>query len=152
MTDKPSYIEPVRGHKPPSKLRETPKPVFEQVGEPEAIRAKVERRNERLTRGAKQPKQNVKERIMGAFLNQLLAFIRTWLYGRPVYKTITNDRGVVEFVVDGDGNKVMNKPLTVLGRMLQILGAFGLLSSTVLGRTLGEWFPVIENIITLIGL
>lgn len=88
---------------------------------------------------------------MGAFLNQLLAFVRTWLYGRPVYKTRTNEAGEVEFVLDEDGNKIMNVPLTILGRVLQVLGAFGLLSATVFGKTIGEWIPFIEDLLRLLG-
>lgn len=88
---------------------------------------------------------------MGALLNQLLAFFRTWLYGRPVYKTRTNDKGEVEFILDENGKKIMNIPLTILGRVLQVLGAFGLLSATVFGKTLGEWIPLVEDILRVFG-
>ena len=88
---------------------------------------------------------------MGAFLNQLLAFVRTWLYGRPVYKTRTNEAGEVEFILDDNGKKIMNIPLTILGRVLQVLGAFGLLSASLFGKSIGEWIPLLEDLLRLLG-
>lgn len=89
---------------------------------------------------------------MNALLNQLIAFFKTWLYGRPVYKTVTNDKGEIEFVLNADGNKVMNIPLTILGRVMQLLGALGLLTSAIWGKTVAEWGDVLRNIITILGL
>lgn len=148
MSDKPSHIDPVEGHKPPSKLRETPKPTLGRRANTDALRRKIQARNDELTA---KPKPTFKEKLMGAFLNQLLAFFRTWLYGRPVYKTRTNDAGEVEFILDDNGKKIMNIPLTILGRVMQLLGAFGLLSATVFGKTLGEWIPLLEDILRLLG-
>jgi len=100
---------------------------------------------------SKQPKPTVKERAMNALLNQLLAFFRTWLYGRPVYKTVTNAKGEIEFVLDDDGKKIMNVPLTILGRVLQVLGAFGLLTSAIWGKTVGEWGDIVKGILAIVG-
>jgi hypothetical protein len=88
---------------------------------------------------------------MNALLNQLLAFFRTWLYGRPVYKTVTNERGEIEFVLDDAGNKIMNIPLTILGRAMQVLGALGLLTSAIWGKTVGEWGELVKALLTLVG-
>lgn len=148
MNGKPSHIDPVRGHKPPSGLTKPERRTPKQVDDPEAVKRRIQDRNDRLT---EQPKPKIKERIMGALLNQLLAFFRTWLYGRPVYKTRTNDKGEVEFILDENGKKIMNIPLTILGRVLQVLGAFGLLSATVFGKTLGEWIPLVEDILRVFG-
>lgn len=148
MNEKPQYIDPVQGHKPPRKLRETPKAIIKRGEDAKAIRKKIQARHDELT---EQPKPKIKERIMGALLNQLLAFVRTWLYGRPVYKTRTNEQGVVEFVLNDKGDKIMNVPLTIFGRVLQLLGAFGLLSATVFGKTLGEWVPLFEDLLKLLG-
>jgi hypothetical protein len=148
MEPKRSHIDPVQGHKPPRKLRQTPKPIFERGEDTHALREKIQARHNELT---EQPKPKIKERIMGALLNQLLAFVRTWLYGRPVYKTRTNEAGVVEFVLNDKGDKIMNVPLTIFGRVLQLVGAFGLLSATVFGKTLGEWVPLFEDLLRLLG-
>jgi hypothetical protein len=102
-------------------------------------------------RMSKQPKPTLKERAMNALLNQLLAFFRTWLYGRPVYKTVTNERGEIEFVLNDDGNKIMNIPLTILGRVLQVLGALGLLTSAIWGKTVGEWGELLKALLALVG-
>ena len=148
-----SHIEPVKGHKPPKTIRKTPKRDLDgfAIGDPEDIKADIEARLDRLTKDAKQPKPTIKERAMNAILNQLLAFFRTWLYGRPVYKTVTNTKGEIEFVLDDDGNKVMNLPLTILGRVMQVLGALGLLTSAVWGKSVAEWGDVLRNIIAILG-
>jgi hypothetical protein len=174
MEPKRSHIDPVQGHKPPSKLRETPKPKVA----PHRKRTKLQTEasqyayQQTLPKGQRgdlrydedspfhpeyfntlteQQKPKIKERIMGALLNQLLAFVRTWLYGRPVYKTRTNEAGVVEFILNDKGDKIMNVPLTIFGRVLQLVGAFGLLSATVFGKTLGEWVPLFEDLLRLLG-
>jgi hypothetical protein len=174
MSDKPSHIDPVEGHKPPSKLRETPKANVPKHRkrtklQTEAAQYAYQQTLPKSQRGdlrydkdspfhpdyfkkaTEQPKPKIKERIMGAFLNQLLAFFRTWLYGRPVYKTRTNDAGEVEFILDDDGKKIMNIPLTILGRVMQLLGAFGLLSASIFGKTLREWLPILEDILRVFG-
>jgi hypothetical protein len=110
---------------------------------------------------------------MNALLNQLLAFFKTWLYGRPVYKTVTNASGEIEFVLepvkvfdeatgvwvdkkDENGKvvtkKVLNKPATVLARIMQILGALGLLTATLFGKTVAEWGELLKALVSLIGL
>jgi hypothetical protein len=98
-----------------------------------------------------QPKQTIKEKAMSALLNQLIAFLKTWLYGRPVYKTVTNAKGEIEFVLNEDGNKIMNLPLTILGRVLQVLGALGLLTSAIWGKTVGEWGDIVKGILAIVG-
>lgn len=148
MNEKPSYIDPVQGHKPPSTLRKTPKAIIKRGEDTQALREKIQARHDKLT---EQPKPKIKERLMGALLNQLLAFVRTWLYGRPVYKTTKNADGVIIFVLTEDGDKIMNLPLTIFGRVLQLLGAFGLLSATVFGKTIGEWVPLFEDLLKLLG-
>lgn len=148
MSDKPNYIKPVRGHKPPFKLRDTLKPIFGHSQDPRALQAKIQARLDELT---EQPKPKIKERLMGAILNQLLAFLRTWLFGRPVYKTTTDADGVIMFVLKENGDKIMNIPLTILGRVLQLLGAFGLLSVSVFGKSIGDWVPLFEDLFRLLG-
>ena len=148
-----SNIDASKGHKPPKAIRKTPVRDLDGfvIGDPDDIKADIDARLDALTKDAEQPKQTLKERAMNALLNQLLAFFRTWLYGRPVYKTVTNERGEIEFVLDDKGNKIMNIPLTVLGRAMQVLGALGLLTSAIWGKTVGEWGDVIRNIIAILG-
>jgi hypothetical protein len=147
---KPSRIEPVKGHKPPKELRKTQKHTFEPVVDPKVLKAEIDARMDELTKDVKQPKQTLKERAMGALLNQLLAFFKTWLYGRPVYKTkVSAVTGEVEFVLDDKGKKVMNVPLTVLGRVMQLLGAMGLLTSALWGKSIAEWGAVLEKVLRL---
>jgi hypothetical protein len=152
-----SQVDPIKGHKPPKAISEV-KPIRDLDGylpdgetDPVVLKARYEARLDALTKDAKQPKPTVKERAMNALLNQLLAFFRTWLYGRPVYKTVTNAKGEIEFVLDEDGNKIMNIPLTILGRAMQVLGALGLLTSALWGKTVAEWGDVIRNIIAILG-
>lgn len=157
ITDKPSKIDVPKGHKPPPKLTETPKRdldgfAIEGSDDIEGMLKRFHEKREKLTKDAKQPKLTLKERTMNALLNQLIAFFKTWLYGRPVYKTVTNDKGEIEFVLNADGNKVMNIPLTILGRVMQLLGALGLLTSAIWGKTVAEWGDVLRNIITILGL
>jgi hypothetical protein len=150
---KPSKVDPIKGHKPPKAIRKTPVRDLDGfvIGDPTDIKADIDARLDALTKDAEQPKPTIKERAMNALLNQLLAFFRTWLYGRPVYKTVTNERGEIEFVLDDKGNKVMNIPLTILGRAMQVLGALGLLTSAIWGKTVAEWGDVIRNIIAILG-
>jgi hypothetical protein len=152
-----SHIDPVKGHKPPKAISDV-KPIRDLEGflpdgetDPAVLKAQYEARIDALTKDAKQPKPTIKERAMNALLNQLLAFFRTWLYGRPVYKTVTNAKGEIEFVLDDDGNKIMNLPLTIFGRVLQVLGALGLLTSAIWGKTVGEWGELVRGILALVG-
>lgn len=149
--NKPSKIDVPKGHKPPKELRPTPMRDLDGfvIGDPDDIKAEIDAKIDRLTLPNK---LTLKERTMNALLNQLLAFFKTWLYGRPVYKTVTNpDTGEIEFVLK-DGKKVMNVPLTILGRVMQLLGALGLLTSAIWGKTVSEWGDVLRNIITILGL
>jgi hypothetical protein len=148
-----SHVDPVKGHKPPKEIRKTPVRDLDgfAIGSPDDIKADIDARLDALTKDAKQPKPTVKERAMNALLNQLLAFFRTWLYGRPVYKTVTNERGEIEFVLDDKGNKIMNIPLTIIGRVLQVLGALGLLTSAIWGKTVGEWGELLKGILAIFG-
>jgi hypothetical protein len=149
-----SHIDAPKGHKPPKAISDV-KPIRDldgfAIGSPDDIKADIDARIDALTKDAKQPKPTVKERAMNALLNQLLAFFRTWLYGRPVYKTVTNAKGEIEFVLGDDGNKIMNVPLTILGRVLQVLGALGLLTSAIWGKTVGEWGELLRGILALVG-
>jgi len=151
--NKPQRIDAPKGHKPPKELRSIPVRDLDGfvIGDPSDIKSDIDARLDALTKDAEQPKQTLKERAMNALLNQLLAFFRTWMYGRPVYKTVTNERGEIEFVLDDKGNKVMNIPLTILGRAMQVLGALGLLTSAIWGKTVAEWGDVIRNIIAILG-
>ena len=148
-----SHVDAPKGHKPPREIRKAPKRDLDgfAIGSPDDIKADIDARLDALTKDAEQPKQTLKERAMNALLNQLLAFFRTWLYGRPVYKTVTNERGEIEFVLDDKGNKIMNIPLTILGRVLQVLGALGLLTSAVWGKTVGEWGELLKGILAIFG-
>jgi hypothetical protein len=148
-----SNIDAPKGHKPPRAIRKTPVRDLDGfvIGSPDDIKADIDARLDALTKDAEQPKQTLKERAMNALLNQLLAFFRTWLYGRPVYKTVTNERGEIEFVLGEDGNKIMNIPLTILGRAMQVLGALGLLTSAIWGKTVGEWGELVKALLTLVG-
>jgi hypothetical protein len=152
-----SHIDAPKGHKPPKAISDV-KPIRDLDGflpdgetDPAVLKARYEARIDALTKDAKQPKPTIKERAMNALLNQLLAFFRTWLYGRPVYKTVTNAKGEIEFVLNEDGNKIMNVPLTILGRVLQVLGALGLLTSAIWGKTVGEWGELLRGILALVG-
>ena len=151
MQDKPSRIEPVKLDIP-NRISAEPTPTIDKT-----IPAK---RNDLHEAGqamqheidnAKGYKKTIKEKTMTALLNQLLAFVKTWLYGRPVYKTFKGADGTAQFLLDKDGNKVMNIPLTILGRLLQLLGAFGLLSTAVWGKSFGEWAEIIKAILLGIG-
>jgi hypothetical protein len=148
-----SKVDPIKGHKPPKAIRKIPVRDLDGfvIGDPSDIKADIDARLDALTKDAKQPKQTLKERAMNALLNQLLAFFRTWLYGRPVYKTVTNDKGEIEFVLDDKGNKIMNIPLTILGRAMQVLGALGLLTSALWGKTVAEWGELLKALLTLVG-
>jgi hypothetical protein len=151
-----SNVDAPKGHKPPPKLEREVTYIVRDlegfaIGSPDDIKADIDARLEALTKDAEQPKQTLKERAMNALLNQLLAFFRTWLYGRPVYKTVTNERGEIEFVLDDKGNKIMNIPLTILGRVLQVLGALGLLTSAIWGKTVGEWGELLKGILAIFG-
>jgi hypothetical protein len=148
-----SNIDAPKGHKPPREIRKTPVRDLDgfAIGSPDDIKADIDARLDALTKDAEQPKPTLKERAMNALLNQLLAFFRTWLYGRPVYKTVTNERGEIEFVLDDKGNKIMNIPLTILGRVLQVLGALGLLTSAIWGKTVGEWGELLKGILAIFG-
>jgi hypothetical protein len=148
-----SKVDPTKGHKTPKAIRKTPVRDLDGfvIGSPDDIKADIDARLDAITKDAEQPKQTLKERAMNALLNQLLAFFRTWLYGRPVYKTVTNERGEIEFVLDDKGNKIMNIPLTILGRVLQVLGALGLLTSAIWGKTVGEWGELLKGILAIFG-
>jgi hypothetical protein len=146
-----SHIDTVQGHKPPKAIRKAQAHVFVDVGDPKKLKAEYEARIDALTKDARQPKLTIKERAMNALLNQLIAFLKTWLYGRPVYKTFTNDKGEIEFVTDDNGKKAMNVPLTIMGRAMQVLGALGLLTSAVWGKTVAEWGDVLRNILAILG-
>lgn len=149
--DRPSKVETAKGHNPPKKLRDTPAARIPKAEGPIEVKADIDRRLDELTKDARQPKPTIKERAMTAILNQLIAFLKTWLYGRPVYKTrVSTVTGEVEFVLDDKGKKVMNVPLTILGRLMQLLGALGLLTSMVWGKSVAEWGTLIEKIFGLL--
>jgi hypothetical protein len=158
MTDEEDYEIYVKGQiidpikiEIPKQIDTIPAYDFGVVDDPDVLKAQYEARIDELTQGAKQPKLTIKERAMNALLNQLIAFLKTWLYGRPVYKTFINDKGEIEFVTDDNGKKAMNVPLTILGRAMQVLGALGLLTSAVWGKTVAEWGDVLRNILAILG-
>jgi hypothetical protein len=138
----------------PKRISEPPRPDHSRLRGVPDDQGRNQRYKDRLQKeldGAKEPKPTLKEKAMNALLNQLLAFVKTWLYGRPVYKTRKNEySGEIEFILDKDGKKIMNIPLTILGRILQVTGALGLLSVVVGGKPISEWVPILTDLIRLI--
>lgn len=84
---------------------------------------------------------------MNAILNQIWYFIRMWLYAKPVYKSETMPDGTAVPARDQNGDKIVNVPLTILGRAVQILAVLGLLSPVVLGKPVEQWVPIVTEIV-----
>lgn len=149
MNERPSYIEPVGGHKPPSRIRDTPKEVPYQVDDHEALRERIARRIDDITSDAKPPKQKTKDKIMNAILTRIWVFIRDvilqWAFPFPIYKK--GEDGVTP-IRDENGKPVVDWFATVTARVMSFVAvAWGTVE--VLGLPLAEW---IARVATALGI
>lgn len=150
---KPTPIRPLIDPEPPAKIADQQERSdfrWAELPEKDPALAEAGAKMQAQIDAAKPPKPNLKERTMNALLNTLWHFIRTWLFAKPVYKSTTDAAGNPIPARDAAGNKIVNVPLTLLGRLVQILTLLGLLSPIVAGKPISEWIPIITDIVRAI--
>ena len=90
----------------------------------------------------------MKDKIIKVILNQIWYFIRTWLYAKPVYVTAPDEHeNIVPIRNPETGKKKVNIPLTLLGRVVQLLGVVGWLPLLIAGKPVSEWLELLQKLI-----